>query len=116
MQNAIGFATGRVAWVGASQSKGGKPFTVLRVELSPREYNGRTFRRQIEAHDYQQREAVVVGDFVTVAGDIEARTEQGRDGKTYGKLQIVGRIQKLDVPVPEATTETNEEGATHEPA
>jgi hypothetical protein len=116
VEKPIAFCSGRVSYVGSATSKSGRAYTVVSVELAARQYNGKTYRNRAEVHDFLMKTEVKVGDWVSAAGDCSAEVEQSRDNRSYGKLVIVGRLTKLDVPVPEVTTETNEEGASDEPA
>jgi hypothetical protein len=110
MQKMIGLAAGRVAWAGTGTSKGGKTFAQYRLELAPREYNGKQYRQRVQVADYVMRETFQVGDYVSCAGEVEAQLEDGRDGKSWPKLMLTGRVNRMETPTAAA------EGATNEPA
>lgn len=102
MNKPIAILTGKV-W---SQAKlvtpdNGKPFVDVTVKMTPRNWNGKTYFQKVYCRSYNQTAVALIPQLttdtvVTVTGEADAVSEQGKDGKTYANIRVVGNIVLLD--------------------
>lgn len=99
MNKPISFAVGKV-WSQAkvvTPENGTKPFVDLTLKMATRQYNGKTYMQKVYVRGYGERNLGLVSQLtpdalVTVSGETDAVTEQGKDGKNYANVRIVGNI------------------------
>lgn len=90
---------GRVTKTGTDKSKSGKTYAKLRVEtLKPgvdRDGKPRNFTTRFDVAVYGQdatsAAAIPAGTWIWAAGEVSAKVDEWQ-GKTYAKLQIIGRV------------------------
>ena len=98
-----GIVAGVVTKSALDKSKSGKPFAKLRVETSKpgfdRDGNSRTYKSRVDVHVYGHDTTaaaeIPVGSIVWAEGEASAKVDEWQ-GKTYAKLQIVGKVGVLN--------------------
>lgn len=121
MNKPIATATGRV-WTQAkliTPDNGSKPFVDLTVKLAPRSWNGKTYFQKVYVRSYTSGSVALIpkltpDTLVTVTGEADAVAEQGKDGKSYANVRIVGNVSLLDGDT--ATTTGTSQERTPAPA
>jgi hypothetical protein len=115
MTRPFGFCAGKVCWVGSGETKSGRAYAVVQIEMAGRPYGneGKVFKQRVTINDYAQKEQVQVGDFVAVGGELEAKIEQSQGGRSFAVIVLTGRVQRMEIPV--AETEVQEADDAGEP-
>ena len=121
MNKPIAILTGKV-W---SQAKlvtpeNGKPFVDVTVKMTPRSWNGKTYFQKVYCRSYNQTAVALIPQLtadavVTVTGEADAVSEQGKDGKSYANIRVVGNIVLFDGATPETQTGTASAGTAAPP-
>jgi hypothetical protein len=107
MTRPFGFCAGRACWIGTGETKSGRAYAVVQIEMAGRPYGneGKVFKQRVTIHDYAQKEQVQVGDFIAVGGELEAKIEQSQGGRSFAVIVLTGRVQRMEIPVADAAVQ-----------